>query len=64
MIDTGFFDSLLGSLLILLNPILAVIEAIINFFNAASAEGLFTMFALVVLPKKETMRRLMFWRSY
>lgn len=38
--DTSFFDSILGSLLILLNPILAVIEAIINLFNAIGAEGL------------------------
>lgn len=41
MIDTSFFDSLLGSLLVLLNPFLAVIEAIINLFNQASSEGLF-----------------------
>lgn len=39
MIDTSFFDSLFGSILILLNPILAVIEAILNLFNAS--EGLF-----------------------
>ena len=41
MIDLSFFDSFLGSILILLNPILAVIEAILNLFNSVSAEGLF-----------------------
>lgn len=41
MIETSFFDSLLGSLLVLLNPILALIDAFINFFNAVDAEGLF-----------------------
>lgn len=37
----NFFDSILGSILILLNPFLAVIEAIFNLFTAVSAEGLF-----------------------
>ncbi len=40
-VDGSFFDSVLGSLLILLNPILAVIEAVLNLFSAVSAEGLF-----------------------
>lgn len=37
----SFFDSIFGSLLVLLNPILAVIEAIINLFSAVGAEGIF-----------------------
>lgn len=37
----SFFDSFLGSLLILFNPILAVWEAILNLLNAISTEGLF-----------------------
>jgi len=31
--DGSFFDSILGSILILLNPILAVIEAFLNLFT-------------------------------
>lgn len=36
----NFFDSILGSILILLNPFLAVIEAIVNLFSAAGDQGL------------------------
>lgn len=41
MIDTSFFDSTFGSLLSLFNPILALIRAVLEFFNALGAEGLF-----------------------
>ncbi len=33
--DGGFFDSILGNLLVLLNPILGLIEAFLNLFSAA-----------------------------
>lgn len=36
----NFFDSILGSILILLNPILAVIEAVLNLFSAVGDQGL------------------------